>query len=46
MIRLEIQNYDTMLIEKQQKYLHHLQAKMVNINILLANKYYLLIKVG
>ena len=44
MIRLEINNYNTILTEKQQKYQHYHQVKLINMNILRAQKYYLLIK--
>ena len=44
MIRLEINNYNTILTEKQQKYQHYHQVKLINMNILQAQKYYLLIK--
>ena len=43
-IRLEINNYNTILTEKQQKYQHYHQVKLINMNILQAQKYYLLIK--
>ena len=33
------------LAEKQQKYLHYYQVKLINVNILQAKKYCLLIKV-
>ena len=38
------ENYNMILIEKLQKYQHYYQAKVTNMNILRANKYYLLIK--
>ena len=44
MIRLEINNYNTILTEEQQKYQHYHQVKLINMNILQAQKYYLLIK--
>ena len=44
MIRLEINNYNTILTEKQQKYQHYHQVKLINMNILQAQKYCLLIK--
>ena len=44
MIRLELNNYNTILTEKQQKYQHYHQVKLINMNILQAQKYYLLIK--
>ena len=40
MIRLEMKNYNTILIEKLIKYQPDHQAKLVGGNILLANKYY------
>ena len=40
MIRLEMQNYDMMLIEKQLKYQSYHLAKFINMNILLVKKYY------
>ena len=43
MIRLEMKN-DMILTEKLQKYLLHHLEKLVNMNILQANKYCLLIK--
>ena len=33
MIRLEIENYNTMLTDKQQKYKYYHQAKLINMNI-------------
>ena len=45
MIRLEMKNYNTILTEKQQKYQHYNQIKLMNINFLQMNKYYHLIKV-
>ena len=44
MMRLEMKNYNMMLTEKQQKYQHSHQIKLVNINILQVKKYYLLVK--
>ena len=43
MIRLEIKNYNMILIEKQLKYQVYNQAKFINMNILLVKKYYHLI---
>ena len=43
MIRLEIKNYNMILIEKQLKYQVYNQAKLINMNILLVKKYYDLI---
>ena len=44
MIKLEMKNCNTLLTGKKQKHQHH-QAKLIHMNILQANKYYLLIKV-
>ena len=44
MIRLEMKNYDMILTEKQQKYRHYDEIKLININILEVKKYCLLIK--
>ena len=44
MIRLEMKNYNMILTEKQQKYQHNHQVKLINMNILLMKEYYLLIK--
>ena len=40
MIRLEIQNCNMILTEKQQKYQHYLLEKVINMNILQVKKYY------
>ena len=45
MIKLEMENYNTMLTEKLQKYQHYHLEKLINMNILQAKEYYLLIKV-
>ena len=45
MINLGMKNYNTVLGEKQQKYEHYHQLKLMNMNILQANKSYHLIKV-
>ena len=45
MVRLELKNYNTILIEKQQKYRHYYQVKLMDMNILQVKKYYLLIKI-
>ena len=37
-------NYDTVLTEKQQKYQLYHQVKLINVNILQVKKYYFLIK--
>ena len=39
MIRLEIKNYNKILTEKQQKYQHYHQVKLINMNILQMKKY-------
>ena len=39
----ERRNYDTILTEKHQKYQHSHPKKLINMNILQGNKYYLLI---
>ena len=38
MIRLEIKNYNTVLIEKQQIYQHYHQVKLINLIILQVKK--------
>ena len=45
MKRLEMKNYNMILTEKQQKHQHNRLVKLINMNILLVKKYYLLIKV-
>ena len=45
MKRLQIENYNAILTEKQQKYQHYHQAVLKNLNILQLKKYYLLIRV-
>ena len=44
MIRLEMKNYNMILIEKQQKYQIDHQMKLINMTILQVKKYCLLIK--
>ena len=44
MIKLEMQNSSRILKQKKKKYQHYYQAKLININNLLVNKYYFLIK--
>ena len=44
MIRLELKNYNMILIEKQPKYQLYHQAELVSMNILQEKKYYHLIK--
>ena len=44
MIRLEMKKYNNILTEKQQKYQHYRQIKLINMNILRMKKYYLLSK--
>ena len=43
MIKLEMKNYSTILIEKQPKYQLYHQVKLINMNILLVKVYYHLI---
>ena len=45
MIRLEMKNYNMILTEKQQKYQHYHQLKLININFLQVKIYCHLIKV-
>ena len=45
MTKLKMKNYKTILTEKLQKYQHHYQAKLINMNTLEVKKYYHLIKV-
>ena len=45
MIRLETKNYNMILREKEPKYKHYHQVKLINMNILQTKEYYLLIKV-
>ena len=44
MIRLEMKNDNIIVTEKQQKYRHYQQVKLIYINISQEKKYYLLIK--
>ena len=44
MIKLEMQNYNTILTRKHQKYQHCHQVKLVNMTVLQIKKKYLLIK--
>ena len=44
MVKLEIKNYNTILTEKQQKYQHYHQVKLINVSILQEKKHYLLIE--
>ena len=44
MIRLEMNNYNMTLTEKQQKYQHSHPEKLMNMNILQVKKYYPQIK--
>ena len=39
-----MENYNMLLIEKQQEYQHYHQVELININFLQENKYYHLIK--
>ena len=45
MIRLEMKNCNMILTKKQRKYQLYHQVKLINMNILKANKYCHLIKV-
>ena len=45
MIKLKMENYNTISTEKQQKYQHYHQVKSLNMNILQVKKYCHLIKV-
>ena len=42
--KIRDEKYYMILIQKQQKYQHYYQAKLININILQVKKYYLKIK--
>ena len=44
MIKLMMKNYNMILTEKQQKYQHYQQLKLINMNTLQTKKYYHLIK--
>ena len=44
MIRLEMKNPDMILTGKQQKYQHYHLEKLINMNNLEVEKYYLLMK--
>ena len=45
MIRLKMKNYNKLLTEKQQKYQHYHEVKLINMNILQVKKYCHLVKV-
>ena len=45
MIRLKKKNYNTILTEKQQKFQHYYQVKLINMNSFQAKKCYHLVKV-
>ena len=45
MKKLKMKNYNTILIEKQQKYQHYCQVKLINMSILQVKEYYHLIKI-
>ena len=45
MIRLEMKNYNMTLTEKHKKYKHYHQVKLINMIILQAKKFYLLVHV-
>ena len=42
--QIKDEKYNMILIEKLQKYQSHHQAKLINMNMLLMKKYFLLIK--
>ena len=44
MIRLEMKNYNAILIEKQQKHQNYYLEKLIKMNILQVKKYYPWIK--
>ena len=44
MIRLEMKSCNSKSLEKQQKYQHYHQVKLVNIYLLQTNKYYFQVK--
>ena len=44
MKKLEMKENNTILTEKQQKYQNYRQTKLILINILQVNKYYLLVQ--
>ena len=44
MIRLEMKNYNMILIEKQHKHQNYNLEKLIIMNILQVKKYYLLVK--
>ena len=46
MINLDMENYNTMLVEKHQEHQHHCPEKLINTNILQANNYCHLLKVN
>ena len=46
MVKLETNNYNTILTEQQQKYQLYLLVKLINMNIVQVKKYYPLIKVN
>ena len=41
MIKLEMKNYNTALLQKQQKYQHYHPVKSINMHLSPAKKYYL-----
>ena len=43
--KIRDEKYNMILTEKQQKYHHYQQAKLINMNILQAKKHYILLKV-
>ena len=42
---LEMKNYNVIFIEKEQKYQHYYQTKLINMNILRVKNNYLLVRV-
>ena len=42
--KIKYENYNAILTEKQQKYRHYHQVKLINMNISKVKKYYLMIK--
>ena len=44
MIECEMKNDNMVLTEKQQKYLHYDQVKLINMNILQMKKFWIMVK--
>ena len=42
---IRVKNYNMIITEKQQKYQHYNQAKLINTNTLQVKRYYLALKV-